>query len=258
VQYHPKGKSHLVLTGLGAVAVLGLGVSIASAQSDGPYPVVETTQAPASAKPRAAVTPKPALSARQQTAVASAKPEASVPSVESSRASVEPGAKPAAASSATPYFVEFRSRHALSYGHTYLVHGRVGQKITPKDVIGLHPATESSVPWMIGHLIPVVSETGASDGDADEKYVSARYRVLLTKAEYAKLVAFMDKLKARSPLWHAAMYNCNAFVGDIARYVGLESPSHFLYPKEFITEMRLLNKGRTRVAATAPLYSAQE
>jgi hypothetical protein len=159
--------------------------------------------------------------------------------------------KPAAS---YPYFIEFRARHALSYGHTYAVHGRVGQKITKKDVIGLHPATESSVPWMIGHLIPVISETGASDGDAEEEYVSARYRILLTAAEYAKLKTFMDQLKSRSFFWHAAIYNCNKFLGDIANYVGLEAPSHFSYPKDFINEMRSLNNGRTRVAANAPLY----
>ena len=153
-----------------------------------------------------------------------------------------------------PYFIEFRARYALSYGHTYAVHGRVGQKITKKDVIGLHPATESSLPWMIGHLIPVISETGASDGDAEEEYVSARYRILLTAAEYAKLKTFMDQLKSRSFFWHAAIYNCNKFLGDIANYVGLEAPSHFSYPKDFINEMRSLNNGRTRVAANAPLY----
>ena len=153
-----------------------------------------------------------------------------------------------------PYFIEFRARYALSYGHTYAVHGRVGQKITKKDVIGLHPATESSVPWMIGHLIPVISETGASDGDAEEEYVSARYKVMLTATEYAKLKTFMDELKSRSIFWHAAIYNCNKFLGDIANYVGLEAPSHFSYPKDFINEMRSLNSGRARVAANAPLY----
>jgi hypothetical protein len=153
-----------------------------------------------------------------------------------------------------PYFIEFRARYALSYGHTYAVHGRVGQKITKKDVIGLHPATESSLPWMIGHLIPVISETGASDGDAEEEYVSARYRILLTADEYAKLKTFMNQLKSRSVFWHAAIYNCNKFLGDIANHVGLETPSHFSYPKDFINEMRSLNMGRSRVAANAPLY----
>src|SRR5689334_21900910 len=53
------------------------------------------------------------------------------------------GGSSAASGSSVPagpaYFVEFRSRYAVSYGHTYLVHGRVGHKITKKDVIGLGP-----------------------------------------------------------------------------------------------------------------------
>ena len=98
-----------------------------------------------------------------------------------------------------PYFVEFRARSAYSYGHTFLVHGRVGQKITARDVIGLHPASESSVPWMIGHLIPVVSETGASDGDFEDKYIIARYRVLLTEPEYKKTLAMMRGMQRNHP-----------------------------------------------------------
>ena len=36
---------------------------------------------------------------------------------------------------------------------------------------------------------------------------------LLTAAEYAKMAAYLDRLKSRSVLWHAALYNCNRFVG---------------------------------------------
>ena len=43
------------------------------------------------------------------------------------------------------YFVEFRSRFAISYGHTFVVHGRVGEKITAQHVAGLHPRGDSSV-----------------------------------------------------------------------------------------------------------------
>ena len=179
---------------------------------------------------------------------------ASAPHLASAPARSQTRAATAKPTAPHPYFIEFRARYALSYGHTYAVHGRVGQKITKKDVIGLHPATESSLPWMIGHLIPVISETGASDGDAEEEYVSARYRVVLTAAEYAKLKTFMNNLKSRSIFWHAAIYNCNRFLGDIAGYVGLETPSHFSRPKEYINEMRSLNKGRARVAANAPLH----
>ena len=155
--------------------------------------------------------------------------------------------------SSKPYFIEFRARSALSYGHTFLVHGRAGQKITAKDVIGLHPATESSVPWMIGHLIPVVSETGASDGDFEEAYVIARYRIGLTEAEYKKTLGTMRAMQKNHPVWHAVVYNCNRFVGDVAESMGLKAPSNsLLMPKDFINTLKSLNGGRAELSPSTP------
>ena len=155
--------------------------------------------------------------------------------------------------STKPYFIEFRARSALSYGHTFLVHGRAGQKITARDVIGLHPATESSVPWMIGHLIPVVSETGASDGDFEEAYVIARYRIGLTEAEYKKTLGTMRAMQKNHPVWHAVLYNCNRFVGDVAESMGLKAPSNsLLMPKDFINTLKSLNGGRAELSPSTP------
>jgi len=151
------------------------------------------------------------------------------------------------------YFVEFRARSAHSYGHTFLVHGRVGQRITKKDVVGLHPASESSVPWMIGHIIPVVSETGASDGDYEDKYIIARYRVLLTETEYKKTLGMMRSMQRSSPVWHAVLYNCNRFVGDIAQNMGLRAPGNsLLMPKEYINALKSVNGGRSTLNGAAP------
>jgi hypothetical protein len=257
-----KKSSYLACLTVAALGLFAAGNALANpdasvrAQDDQPAVVESKPQA----KPRTA---KPQANPAGQTAAAvAAKPRAANAQAAATPASVSTGdvaatptpqAKPAAGGS---YYIEFRSRYAASYGHTYAVHGQVGSK--KSEVVGLHPATESPIPWMIGHIIPVISETGPSDGDVGDTYVSARYRVLLTKAEYSKLLAFLSRLKASSPLWHAAMYNCNAFVADIAKYVGLESPSHFLYPQDFINGMRELNKGRQRVAAGAPIYTAQE
>src|SRR3954451_10942567 len=80
----------------------------------------------------------------------------------SGNASIEVGSQ-AFRKQTNPYFIEFRSRAAQSYGHTFAVYGRVGQKITADQVVGLHPFTESPIPWMAGHLILVPSETGASE-----------------------------------------------------------------------------------------------
>jgi hypothetical protein len=163
---------------------------------------------------------------------------------------VKPAAKPEPAQSAgKPYFIEFRARSAYNYGHTFLVHGRVGQRITARDVVGLHPATESPAPWMIGHFIPVISETGASDGDYEEQYVIARYRVLLTEAEYKRILGHMRYKQKNSPMWHAVLYNCNKFVGEIAEYMGLRAPFNALQmPKEYINELRAMNGGRKELS----------
>jgi hypothetical protein len=141
-----------------------------------------------------------------------------------------------------PYFIEFRARSAMSYGHTFAVFGRSGQKLTKANVVGLHPATESSVPWVVGHFIVVPSETGWSDGDIEDQYITAKYRIPLNDVQYKKLMSYVADLKAKSPLWHAVLYNCNAFVGDIAKHLGLQVPSStLLMPKEYITELRTLN-----------------
>ncbi len=153
---------------------------------------------------------------------------------------------------AKPYFIEFRARAAQSYGHTFAVLGQVGQKITSAQVVGLHPATESPIPWMIGHFVMVPSETGASDGDTEDQYIIARYRILLTEAEYKRLTAHIKEMRASSPVWHAVLYNCNAFVGDIAKFMGLKTPSSTLsMPKEFITELRHLNTGTSATKQAA-------
>src|SRR4051812_35545486 len=151
-------------------------------------------------------------------------------------------AHPAVPKIGKPYFIEFRARSAMSYGHTFAVIGRSGRRLTKANVVGLHPFTESSIPWVVGHLVVVPSETGWSDGDIEDRYIIARYRIALSESEYRHLMIYVAELKAASPLWHAVLYNCNAFVGDIAAYMGLQTPSSSLaMPKDYITELKNLN-----------------
>ena len=190
--------------------------------------------------------PKPAIrtaaAAPAATAAAHTPTEAGVAVTGSAPASV-----PAAGGVAgKTYYIEFRSRSAQSYGHTFAMYGRLnGGRIASKTVVGLHPFTESAVPWMIGHLVLVPSETGPSDGDTEDQYVTARARVVMNEAEYRKVLGYINQLKAKSPVWHAVLYNCNAFVGDIAQFMGLETPtSTMLMPEEYIGGIRDLNVGR--------------
>lgn len=143
------------------------------------------------------------------------------------------------------YFIEFRSRYALSYGHSYVVFGRAdakGAMINP-EVAGLAPATNSVVPYVLGHFVPVPAETGWSDGDLEEEYRSASWRVMLNEAEYRRVVADIRKLQARTKTWSATVYNCNAFVASIASSMGFKTPGIWLRPQQFITTLREMNGG---------------
>ena len=112
--------------------------------------------------------------------------------------------------------------------------------ITP-EVAGLHPKSKSAVPYVLGHLVPVPSETGWSDGDLEEPYRSASWRIMLNEAQYTKVVADIRKLQASSPVWQASVYNCNAFAADVARSMGFKTPAIWLRPQQFMTELREMN-----------------
>lgn len=152
------------------------------------------------------------------------------------------GAKPTVAGSVGQYFVEFRARYAWDYGHTFIVHGRVGEPLTKASVAGLSPVGDDATAWVVGHYIPVPAETGWTDGDLEDQYISARYRVYMSKAQYDRVMAFVRQLQAKHHVWSAELYNCNAFVADIAQFMGLRVPkSTLIYPKVFINNLRQIN-----------------
>ncbi len=145
------------------------------------------------------------------------------------------------------YYIDFRARHALTYGHSFVMFGRLdarGRQLS-REVAGLHPATDDPRVYMAGHIIWVPSETGPSDGDLEDEYLAAKYRVHLTKDQYDRVVAHIRQLQARSTMWHAVFYNCSAFVGDIARFMGFSHPSSLEFPENFINNMKAMNGGRS-------------
>ncbi len=103
--------------------------------------------------------------------------------------------------------------------------------------------------WVMGHYVPVPSDTGWTDGDLEDKYITSRYRVLMNKDQYNRVVAHIRELQSRSHFWSVELYNCNAFVADIANFMGLKVPSSTLiYPKVFVNNMRKINTGHPEAA----------
>jgi hypothetical protein len=149
-----------------------------------------------------------------------------------------------------PYYVDFRARTAASYGHAFVWYGRTTDRKV--EVAGLHPAGESAVPYVLGHVLPVPSETGASYGDLDVQYLTSSYRVYMNESDAKRVFAYIKRLQSTSPVWNAMTYNCTAFIGDIARYMGLKTPfTHLLYPEVWVNNLREIN-GERKTVQLAP------
>jgi len=130
-----------------------------------------------------------------------------------------------------PYYVDFRARTAASYGHAFIWYGKTSERKV--EVAGLHPAGDV-LPYVLGHLMFVPSETGASYGDLDPQYLTASYRVYLSERDAKRVFAFIKNLQAHSPLWNAETSNCTAFIGSIATFMGLKVPFHLKRPEDYV------------------------
>src|SRR4051812_39387252 len=152
------------------------------------------------------------------------------------------------ASARGPYYVDFRARTAATYGHAFVWYGKSSERQV--EVAGLHPAGDV-LPYVLGHLMWVPSETGASYGDLDPQYLTASYRVYLNEPDAKKVFAFIKDIQAHSPLWNAETYNCTAFIGRIATFMGLKTPFHLQVPEEYVNNMKRLNGNRQTAQLSA-------
>jgi hypothetical protein len=167
--------------------------------------------------------------------VASIEPPADIPSVRSSTR------KPVASSAKGPYYVDFRARTAASWGHSFVWYGKSSERAV--EVAGLTPAGDTAQ-YILGYITWVPSETGASYGDLDPDYLLAHYRVYLSEADAKQVFAYIERLKKSAKVWNAETTNCNGFIGDIATFMGLKTPSRWIRPENYVNELKSLNSGR--------------
>ncbi|MCP3467903.1 MULTISPECIES: hypothetical protein [unclassified Bradyrhizobium] len=143
-----------------------------------------------------------------------------------------------------PYYVDFRARTAASWGHAFVWYGKTSERAV--EVAGLTPAGDT-LTYMLGHVIPVPSETGASYGDLDPEYLTASYRVYLNEADAKRVFAYIRKLQDSSPVWNAETMNCTGFIGNIAEFMGLKVPMRWQRPEEYVSKLKEMNAGRQMV-----------
>jgi hypothetical protein len=149
--------------------------------------------------------------------------------------------KPGSGSAKGPYYVDFRARTAASWGHAFVWFGKTSERAV--EVAGLTPAGDT-LPYVLGHLTWVPSETGASYGDLDPQYVTASYRVYLNEPDAKRVFAYIKKLQASSPVWNAEISNCTGFIGDIANFMGLKVPFRWQRPEDYVNSLKAMNGGR--------------
>ena len=76
----------------------------------------------------------------------------------------------------------------------------------------------------------------------------------MSEADAKRVFAYIQHLQASSPLWLAGVYNCTAFLADVARFMGLKAPATatWMYPETFINTLREINDGRQEIALAVP------
>lgn len=148
--------------------------------------------------------------------------------------------KLASKSAKGPYYVDFRARTAASWGHAFVWYGKSSEKAV--DVAGLTPAGDT-FQYMLGYVMWVPSETGASYGDLDPEYLTADYRVYLNEADAMRVFAYIKHLQATSPVWSAEVSNCTSFIGEIASFMGLKTPPRWERPETYVKDLKKMNGG---------------
>jgi hypothetical protein len=162
-------------------------------------------------------------------------------------ASVRPAARKPASFAKGPYYVDFRARTAASWGHAFVWYGKSSERAV--EVAGLTPKGDVAE-YVLGYVTWVPSETGASYGDLDPQYLTAHYKVYLNEADARKVFAYIEHLKKNSPVWSAEISNCTAFIGDIAEFMGLKTPSRWTRPENYVNELKALNNNKQVVRLT--------
>ncbi len=145
-------------------------------------------------------------------------------------------------SSLQSYYIDFRVAQIGAYGHSYVAYGRLDARGKPANVhyADLHPMGNYLV-MAVGHLLPVPANT-EWDPDVQKLPIASSYFRALNAAEYAKLQSALRLARNKRPYWNAVTNNCNHFVAELARAIGLRAPNDFQLSYAFVPALRQLNQ----------------
>ena len=151
-----------------------------------------------------------------------------------------------------PYYVEFRVAVDGVYGHSYIAYGRLNSLGRPATAAyaDIHPTGD--LPSMVlGHFFPMDAAT-IPEKDTLGYRIARRFRRPLTVAEYGRLNAIIAHIRAARHSWSVLAYNCNDFVADVARAMGMQTPTTLSLPYDFIPALQAINASRRRQISALP------
>jgi len=160
-----------------------------------------------------------------------------------------------------PYYVEFRVAVDGVYGHSYIAYGRLGPLGRPVTATyaDIHP-TGDFPSMVLGHFFSMEAAT-IPEKDTLGYKIASRFRQLLTAAEYRRLNLVIVHIRAVHHSWSVLAYNCNDFVADVARGMGMQTPATLSLPYDFIPRLQAINERTLRptpLPASAPVTEIRQ
>ena len=144
------------------------------------------------------------------------------------------------------HYVEFRVAVNGTYGHSYIAYGRLnalGQPATAAYA-DIHPTGD--LPSMVlGHFIPVDATT-TPEKDTLGREIASRFQRPLTAVQYQRLGVIVAHARATGHARSILGYNCNDFVADVARGIGMQTPTTLSLPYDFIPTLKAMNEHTLR------------
>jgi hypothetical protein len=141
-----------------------------------------------------------------------------------------------------PYYVEFRAAVDGVYGHSYIASGRLntlGQPTTAAYA-DIHPIG-GFTSMVLGHFFSLEASTSPEKDTLGHK-IASRFRLPLTAGEYGRLHSVIARIRADRHTWSILAYNCNDFVADVARGMGMQTPTTLSLPYAFIPMLQAKNE----------------
>jgi hypothetical protein len=153
-----------------------------------------------------------------------------------------------------PYYVEFRVAVDGVYGHSYIAYGRLDRLGRPASAsyADIHP-TGDFLSMVLGHFFSMEAATMPEKDTLGYK-IASRFRRPLTAAEYRRLKSVIVRIRTVHHSWSVLAYNCNDFVAEVARGMGMQTPTTLSLPYDFIPRLQVINERTLR--PTSSLASA--